>query len=90
MLRAVLVTFVDLFVTAFNFLLLIRIIMSWIYRDPGANRASGLIFNVTEPVLAPVRRVVPAMGMLDLSPLVTFFLLQFLQILVHRLLAGPL
>ena len=83
MYRLVLLTFIDLFVFVFNGLILARIILSYIMK-PG-NRAFAILVDLTEPVLAPVRRMLPRMGMLDLAPLVTFFLLQGIQLLAHSL-----
>lgn len=85
MTRAVLLQFIALFVSTFNLLLLIRVVMSWV--APGStNSFVRLIYDLTEPVLAPVRKLLPGSGMIDLSPLVTFFLLQGLQLLAFRLL----
>jgi len=82
----VVLTFIDLFVTVFDTLLIVRIILSYLVR-PG-NRFYAWLVNVTEPVLAPVRRVLPQFPGLDLAPLVTFFLLQGLQYLAHWWLGG--
>jgi len=46
------------------------------------------VVNLTEPVLAPVRRLLPKFSGLDLAPLVTFFLLQGLDYAVHWLLGA--
>jgi YggT family protein len=83
MLPAVLITFVDLFVTIFNFILIIRIIMSYFARPENAFYA-GLV-SITEPVLAPVRKLVPATVGIDWAPFVAFFLLQGIQYLAHAL-----
>lgn len=79
----VLLTFIDLFVFVFNGLIIVRIILSYISR-PG-NRAYGLLVEVTEPVLAPVRRLLPQTGALDLSPIATFFILEGVQLIAHSL-----
>ena len=56
-----------------------RIILSWFPLNPGTLMASvyGFLYSVTEPVLGPIRRVIPPIGAggmgLDLSPLVVFF-----------------
>ncbi|EKP95886.1 YggT family protein [Thermaerobacter subterraneus] len=75
--------------TAFFWLLLIRVIMSWFIQG-NYNRTFHDIYRVlvqlTEPVLAPIRRVMPATGPLDLSPLVALLLVQ----LVERLLVSLL
>ena len=62
-------------------LLFARAIASWI--DPGFRSTIGkLLFDVTEPIVAPVRQVVPPVGMLDLSIMVTLFLLVILRQLI--------
>ncbi|MGE3983722.1 MAG: YggT family protein [Dehalococcoidia bacterium] len=44
--------------------------------------------TITEPILAPIRRVMPRMGMFDLSPLVAIILLQVLGRVIHNALVG--
>lgn len=63
----------------FSLVLLARVVVSWLevfgIRLPSAGplrTAYKLLFDVTEPVLAPLRRIVPPAGMLDLSVLVAF------------------
>jgi YggT family protein len=43
-----------------------------------------ILNQITEPILAPLRRVIPRIGMLDISPMVALLLLQFLQSLLER------
>lgn len=72
------ITFFQLLVQVLYFALLGRVILSWI--DPmGQWRISQVLYEITEPILAPIRRVMPNMGMLDLSPLVAFILLEVLR-----------
>jgi YggT family protein len=57
------------------------VIISWI--NPGGyNPAIGLIHGLTEPLLAPVRRRMPNMGGLDLSPMVVMLGLVVLEMLL--------
>ena len=79
----VFVNFVDLFVSIFNLLLVIRVILSYFAKPEW--RFWQWIVNLTEPILAPVRSVLPQMAGADFSPLVTFLLLEGLQTLVHGL-----
>lgn len=60
------------------FVLIARIILSWFPVQPGTTIAqiSGVLYELTEPVLGPMRRIIPPLGMIDLSPLVVFFGLQ--------------
>ncbi len=46
------------------------------------------LFQITEPVLAPLRRVVPAIGMMDITPIVALILLQVLQAIVANILTS--
>ena len=55
-----------------------RIILSYFPLNEGGVFASiySVLYNVTEPVLGPLRRVIPTIGMFDLSPLIVFFVIQ--------------
>jgi YggT family protein len=82
----ILVAFINLFVSVFNVLLVIRVLMSYFVSPQ--NQFYLLMVSLTEPVLAPVRKVLPQGGMVDWAPLATFFLLQGLRYLVNRLIGG--
>jgi len=74
--------------TAFKLLfwiLVIRAILSWVSK--GQNPIEAVMIQLTEPLLSPVRRVIPAIGGLDLSMLVVLLGLQFLEKLFTDLLA---
>ena len=65
----------------YSFVLFGRAIMSWF--DPTFSSSIGrIIYDVTEPVIAPVRQVIPPIGGLDLSIMVTIFLVIILQRLI--------
>jgi YggT family protein len=67
-------------VSIYTALLVVRILLSWVRVGPyGAGRFGRFLHDVTEPVLALFRGILPPLGMLDLSPLVVFFLLQILK-----------
>ena len=57
-----------------------RAVLSWFPVRPGTAMASvnAILRDVTEPVLAPVRRVIPPIGMIDISFMVVFFVLYLL------------
>ena len=70
-----------------TFLLIARALFSWF--DPGMNSTVGkFLRDVTEPIVAPVRQVIPPMGMLDLSIMVTMLLLIVLRQLIAATLTG--
>jgi YggT family protein len=59
----------------------IRAILSWFTNDP-RNPLVNALDQVTEPILAPLRRVMPRMGMLDFTPLVAIIILSVVSSLV--------
>ncbi|MDR0454255.1 MAG: YggT family protein [Deferribacteraceae bacterium] len=58
--------------------IIVRALISWVSPSPG-NIIVQLIYYITEPALAPMRRIVPPLGILDLSALVTIVLLSFMN-----------
>jgi YggT family protein len=62
----------------YSLLIFIRIIFSW-GRVGYSNRAMRLLVNATEPLLGPLRRLVPTVGMFDISPIVAFLIVWLLQ-----------
>jgi len=73
-----LITFLGLLLQILWLAILIRVILSWFPVDP-SNPLIRIVWEVTEPVLAPFRRVIPRIGMFDLSPLAAFLVISFLQ-----------
>lgn len=70
------------------FALLVRVIASW-FPSLAARRWIAWSFGATEWMLRPLRRVVPTMGVMDITPIVAYFALQIAQWLVETvLLAG--
>lgn len=62
------------------YVLIIRAILSWV--SQGNNPLEHLFHQLTEPLVAPIRRVIPAVGGLDLSPMILIILLMFIMKLV--------
>ena len=62
-------------------ILIARAVMSWFPIRPGTAAASilGVLMQLTEPVLAPVRRIIPPAGMFDLSFIVVLVLIEILH-----------
>ena len=71
--------------TLLYWLLFARIIISWIPVDPFSGPVQFLI-QVTDPILAPLRRLPLQIGMLDLSPLVAFFTLYIVDKIIVTIL----
>jgi YggT family protein len=53
----------------------IRALLSWFPIDP-RNPLVTILYEVTEPILDPLRRVIPRLGMIDITPLVAIILIQ--------------
>jgi YggT family protein len=65
--------------TLMTIAIFLRAILSWFNMDPRSPLIQALD-AITEPVLDPIRRIMPRLGMLDLSPLVAILLLQFVSV----------
>ena len=79
--------FVRILGTVLYVAMLGRVILSWI--NLGArNPVSVIIYQVTEPILQPIRRVMPTLGMLDFSPMIAIILITVVQRILSRVLAG--
>ena len=68
-------------VSVYIMLVFVRIILSYTSLDY-RNRVMRFLMNVTEPLLGPLRRIVPTVGMFDISPLVAFIILWILQVAI--------
>jgi YggT family protein len=64
-------------VNIYSLVILARVLMSWVNIDP-YNPLARVIFDLTEPVLAPVRNLLPPAGGLDFSPIIVLVLVQVL------------
>ena len=74
---------VNIFFTVLYWMLVIRIVLSWFGVNPYTtyNELLGALYQVTDMILAPFRRLRLQIGLFDLSPIVAFLVLQ----LAHRL-----
>jgi YggT family protein len=77
------------------FILIVQVVMSWLIAFNVVNTRNRFVYTVadiayklTEPALRPIRRILPAFGGIDLSPVVLILLLGFLQRLLPELLLG--
>jgi YggT family protein len=70
--------FIGQIIGLYKMVLLVRIILTWIPHNPN-NSAAIFLYKITEPVLEPARRIIPSIGGIDISPIVIFFGLGFLQ-----------
>ena len=66
------------FLSIYSLLVIIRVIFSWAMLSY-SNRIMRFLIDVTEPLLGPLRRVVPPLGRFDISPIVAWLILLLLQ-----------
>jgi YggT family protein len=83
--ESVLVNFIRLLVTVVWFLLIARVLLSWTNPMGGGGGVVAFIYQATEPILAPIRRVLPPTSGIDWSPLVAMLLLGVILRVVVRL-----
>lgn len=88
-----LVTIINVVFQFFSIVILIDVLASWItvlnVRLPDAlYRLLEVVHNVAGIVLNPLRRVIPSMGGLDLSPFIALLLMGFLQMILVRAIRG--
>ena len=80
--------FVDVFAGALTVSILVRVLLTWVpVRLPLG--LADLVFSVSETVLGPIRRVLPFMGGLDLSPFVAVLLINWIAPLLKSILPPP-
>ncbi|MFT6756895.1 MAG: YggT family protein [Chitinophagales bacterium] len=65
------------------FSIIISIVFSWL-APSSSHPALALLHQINEPILGPVRRMLPAMGGLDFSPILVFILLNIIDILIRN------
>lgn len=85
---AAVATILDYLLTIVNWLIIIRALLSWVNPDP-YNVIVQFLYKVTEPILAPFRRFLPAyMSGIDLSPIFALLVIWFLKLFLVRTLFG--
>lgn len=72
----------QLAVYIFIFAILIRVVLSWIAPHQGYNPALRLLYDLTEPIMEPARRLIPPIAALDISPILVFIFLYLTLMLI--------
>jgi YggT family protein len=78
--------FINVLAGALTLAIFVRVILSWI---PNAHLPFGLgefVFNVSEPILAPIRRAMPFFGGIDFSPFIALLVIQLVSSVILRVL----
>jgi YggT family protein len=81
------IDFISLLFWLLNMAIFIRVILSWLNISPYSTFAT-IIYQITDPVLEPLRQIIPPVGPLDITPIVAMILLDILRrILLSGLIA---
>jgi YggT family protein len=75
---AYVLTFLEMLLNVLSIAILVRVLLTWFPVDP-SNPIIRILYDVTEPILAPIRKVIPRIGMFDLSPIAAMLLIQFIS-----------
>jgi len=78
-------TFIAVLSQVLSFTILARVLLSWV-PSLQQSRLGQVIYELTEPILSPIRRLIPPIGMIDLSPMIALIAIQMLSQLLLRLL----
>ncbi len=81
-----LITVVDLFFTLLTWAIIIRVLLTWIPGLSPYHPVVRALASITDPILEPARRIIPPIGMIDISPIVVLFVLQLVREFLVRFL----
>lgn len=71
-------------VTILTWLIIIRALISWVNPDP-RNMIVQILYKITEPILAPLRRIIPLYNIgIDISPIIAILCLWFVKLFIVR------
>lgn len=76
---AIVIRLILLLITLYQVILFLRVMLSWFRIDPYTNPFARILYTLTEPLLEPIRAILPSTGMIDFSPLVAFLMLAVLE-----------
>jgi YggT family protein len=82
-------SFISLLLTLYIYILVAAAVMSWLIafnvvnpRNQFVAMVGEFLYRITEPVLRPIRRLLPNMGGIDISPLIVIVIIWFIQLVV--------
>lgn len=92
-----LIYLVDALFTLYFWIVIASVVLSWLIAfnvinpyNPAVKTIQSFCYRATEPLLAPIRRFMPDLGGLDISPIILLLGLEFMRILIIKTLAGQL
>jgi YggT family protein len=88
---------IDTAITVYIWILIARVVLSWLISfnvinqfNQGVRAVDNFCRVLTEPLLRPIRRFMPDLGGLDISPIVLLLGIEFVRIFLYRVLTGTL
>jgi YggT family protein len=79
--------FIDILFTLLELAILARVLLSWFRVDP-YHPAVVFLYQITEPILRPLRNIIPPLGMMDISPIVAMFLIDIVRRVILAIILG--
>ena len=76
--------FVNYLFLALTIAVFIRVLLSWVPNVDPRNPLVEFIYGITEPILAPIRSIMPRTMMFDFSPMIAIFVLQAIRAVLLR------
>ena len=78
---SLIVSFIDLLAFTLWLALIARVLMSWlnVTQSGPLYPIAAIIYQITEPILAPIRRILPRFGMFDFSPMIALLLIALVR-----------
>jgi len=81
---------IDLALEIYVYLVIAWVVLSWLIafnvvntRNQFVAMVAEFLFRITEPVLRPIRRVMPNLGPIDISPIILFLIIIFIRYVIH-------
>ncbi|MDW7675691.1 MAG: YggT family protein [Bacillota bacterium] len=68
-----------------SWLIIARVLLSWIRHNP-YSPIIRFVYEITEPILGPFRRLIPRLGAIDFSPIIALLALRYLETIIIKLL----
>jgi YggT family protein len=81
--------FIDILFTLLELAILARVLLSW-FRLSQYHPVVNFIYQITEPILRPLRNIIPPLGMIDISPIVALILMDIIRRIIQAIILGGL
>jgi YggT family protein len=82
-------TFINILFTLLELAILARVLLSWFRVNP-YHPVVDFLNQITDPILRPLRNVIPPLGMIDISPIVALILMDIIRQIIRAIILGGL